>query len=49
MAAESLKAGPLADQIKQDVKLKVERLVKTQDVRPCLAAVRVGDDPASAV
>lgn len=49
MAAETLKAGPLADQIKQDVKLKVEDIVKTQDVRPCLAAVRVGDDPASAV
>lgn len=49
MAAETLKAGPLADQIKQDVKLKVEDMVKTQDVRPCLAAVRVGDDPASAV
>ena len=49
MAAETLKAGPLADQIKQDVKLKVEQLVKTHDVRPSLAAVRVGDDPASAV
>ena len=49
MAAETLKAGPLADQIKQDVKLKVEDMVKTHDVRPCLAAVRVGDDPASAV
>lgn len=49
MAAETLKAGPLADQIRQDVKLKVEDMVKTHDVRPCLAAVRVGDDPASAV
>jgi methylenetetrahydrofolate dehydrogenase (NADP+)/methenyltetrahydrofolate cyclohydrolase len=49
MAAETLKAGPLADQIKQDVKTEVERIVKTHDVRPCLAAVRVGDDPASAV
>ncbi len=49
MAAETLKAGPLADQIKQEVKLKVEDMVKTHDVRPCLAAVRVGDDPASAV
>ena len=49
MAAETLKAGPLADQIKQDVKLKVEDMVKTHDVRPCLAAVRVGDDAASAV
>lgn len=49
MAAETLKAGPLADQIKQEVKLKVEDMVKTRHVRPCLAAVRVGDDPASAV
>lgn len=49
MAAETLKAGPLADQIKQDVKFEVEQIVKTHGVRPCLAAVRVGDDPASAV
>jgi len=49
MPAETLKAGPLADQIKQDVKLKIEDMVKTHDVPPCLAAVRIGDDPASAV
>ena len=49
MAAEPLKAGPLADQIKLDVKTEVEQMVRTRDVRPCLAAVRVGDDPASAV
>src|SRR5687768_4474889 len=49
MAAETLKAGPLADQIKQDVKSKIEDMVKAHDLRPCLAAVRVGDDPASAV
>lgn len=49
MAAETLKAGPLADQIKQDVKRQVEEMVKTYGARPCLAAVRVGDDPASAV
>jgi methylenetetrahydrofolate dehydrogenase (NADP+)/methenyltetrahydrofolate cyclohydrolase len=49
MAAESLKAGPLADQIKQDVKFQVDEMVKTHSARPCLAAVRVGDDPASAV
>src|SRR5687768_11553920 len=49
MAAETLKAGPLADQIKQDVKSKVEDMVEAHDLRPCLAAVRVGDDPASAV
>jgi methylenetetrahydrofolate dehydrogenase (NADP+)/methenyltetrahydrofolate cyclohydrolase len=46
MAAESLKAGPLAERIKQDVKTEIEQMVPT---RPCLAAVRVGDEPASAV
>ena len=49
MAAETLKAGPLADRIKQDVKTQIEQLVATQGIRPGLAAVRVGDDPASAV
>lgn len=49
MAAETLKAGPFADQIKQDVKSQVQEMVKTHGVRPGLAAVRVGDDPASAV
>lgn len=49
MAAETLKAGPLADRIKQDVKTQIDRMLETRSVRPCLAAVRVGDDPASAV
>ena len=49
MAAETLKAGPLADQIKQDVRLELRDMVLAHGVRPCLAAVRVGDDPASAV
>lgn len=49
MAAETLKAGPLADRIKQDVKTQIEQLVAAQGVCPGLAAVRVGDDPASAV
>ena len=40
-----LEGGPLAAKIKHDVKTQIE----TQGVRPCLAAVRVGDDPASAV
>src|SRR5688572_4999854 len=40
-----LEGGPLAATIKHDVKTQIE----TQGVRPCLAAVRVGDDPASAV
>lgn len=49
MAAEELKAGPLADRIKQEVKTQIEQMFEAQRVRPCLAAVRVGDDPASAV
>ena len=49
MAAESLKAGPLAERIKQEVKTEIEEMVRAHDVRPGLAAVRVGDDPASAV
>ena len=49
MAAESLKAGPLAERIKQEVKTEIEQMVRAHGVRPCLAAVRVGDDPASAV
>lgn len=49
MAAETLKAGPLADRIKQDVKTQIEQMVARDGIRPTLAAVRVGDDPASAV
>lgn len=49
MVAESLKAGPLAERIKQEVKTEIEAMVRAHGVRPCLAAVRVGDDPASAV
>jgi methylenetetrahydrofolate dehydrogenase (NADP+) / methenyltetrahydrofolate cyclohydrolase len=49
MAAESLKAGPLAERIKQEVKTEIDEMIRAHGVRPCLAAVRVGDDPASAV
>lgn len=49
MAAETLKASSLAEQIKQEVKSEIDEMVRARDVRPCLAAVRVGDDPASAV
>ena len=44
-----LEAAKLAARIKQEVQTEIERLVKERDVRPGLAAVRVGDDPASAV
>lgn len=39
----------VAEQIKLEVAETVARLEREQNVRPCLAAVRVGDDPASAV
>jgi methylenetetrahydrofolate dehydrogenase (NADP+)/methenyltetrahydrofolate cyclohydrolase len=44
-----LEASQLASRIKQDVQNTIERLVKDHDVRPGLAAVRVGNDPASEV
>ncbi|HEU4767498.1 MAG TPA: bifunctional 5,10-methylenetetrahydrofolate dehydrogenase/5,10-methenyltetrahydrofolate cyclohydrolase [Pyrinomonadaceae bacterium] len=47
--ASLLEGGPLAARIKQDVKTQIQQMVETQGIRPCLAAVRVGDDPASAV
>src|SRR5205085_9273319 len=58
MIAENIKTGPrasllegasLAARIKNEVKAEVERMVEERGYRPCLAAVRVGDDPASAV
>lgn len=47
--AESLNGAALAGKIKQRVRGEVEKLVKQYGVQPCLAAVRVGNDPASAV
>ena len=47
--AELLDGAAIADQIKQEVAREVELLVTEHQVRPCLAAVRVGDDSASAV
>src|SRR5689334_20429103 len=44
-----LEGSQLAARIKQDVQTAIERMVQSHDVRPGLAAVRVGDDPASAV
>ena len=58
MIADNIKTGPrarlleaasLAARIKDEVKTAVERMVAERGIRPCLAAVRVGDDPASAV
>ena len=45
----SLEGAAVAAQIKQEVQNEIERMVQTSGYRPCLAAVRVGDDPASAV
>jgi methylenetetrahydrofolate dehydrogenase (NADP+)/methenyltetrahydrofolate cyclohydrolase len=54
MITENIKARVLdgavvAARIKQEVQVEVEQMVQRRGFRPCLAAVRVGDDPASAV
>jgi methylenetetrahydrofolate dehydrogenase (NADP+)/methenyltetrahydrofolate cyclohydrolase len=47
--ARLLDGAVVAARIKQDVAAEVQQMVQTSGYRPCLAAVRVGDDPASAV
>jgi methylenetetrahydrofolate dehydrogenase (NADP+) / methenyltetrahydrofolate cyclohydrolase len=47
--ATTLDGAVVAARIKQEVTEEVEQMVQTSGYRPCLAAVRVGDDPASAV
>jgi methylenetetrahydrofolate dehydrogenase (NADP+)/methenyltetrahydrofolate cyclohydrolase len=47
--AEVLNGRPVADQIKQEIAVEVQRLRDEHDVKPGLAAVLVGDDSASAV
>jgi methylenetetrahydrofolate dehydrogenase (NADP+)/methenyltetrahydrofolate cyclohydrolase len=47
--AELLGGAVIADQIKQEVARDVEKLMAEHQVRPCLATVLIGDDPASAV
>jgi methylenetetrahydrofolate dehydrogenase (NADP+)/methenyltetrahydrofolate cyclohydrolase len=47
--AELLDGAAIAEQIRREVAQEVEQLSLEHQVRPCLAAVRVGDDPASAV
>ena len=47
--AALLDGARIADEIKQEVKESVARLWEQHGVKPCLAAVRVGDDPASEV
>ena len=47
--AQILDGRPAADAIKREVAEAVLELKRTLGVTPCLAAVLVGDDPASAV
>lgn len=47
--AHLLDGAVIAEQIKQEVALEIDQLWADHEVRPGLAAVRVGDDPASAV
>jgi methylenetetrahydrofolate dehydrogenase (NADP+)/methenyltetrahydrofolate cyclohydrolase len=44
-----LDSATIADQIKKEVVQEVAQFAAAYGVNPCLAAVRVGDDPASAV
>ena len=47
--AKELDGAVVAARIKQEVSAEVEQMVQATGYRPCLVAVRVGDDPASAV
>jgi len=47
--ARLLDGAVVAARIKQEVQDEVAQMVETSGYRPCLAAVRVGEDPASAV
>ena len=47
--AQLLDGAVIAEQIKQEVAQEIDRLWAEHEVKPCLAAVRVGDDAASAV
>ena len=47
--ARILDGAAIADQIKREVALEIASLQNERGLQPCLAAVRVGDDAASAV
>jgi methylenetetrahydrofolate dehydrogenase (NADP+)/methenyltetrahydrofolate cyclohydrolase len=47
--AELLEGARIADDIKREVAAEIKQLWPKAEQRPCLAAVRVGDDPASEV
>lgn len=45
--AAPLSGRPIAEQIKAEVRAETERLAAACAAKPCLAAIRVGNDPAS--
>src|SRR5688572_16470125 len=47
--AHLLDGAVIAEQIKQEVAREIDQLWTEHQVKPCLAAVRVGNDAASAV
>ena len=47
--AKLLEGAPVANQIKTEVANAVRELLKAHGIQPCLAAIRVGDDPASEI
>ena len=49
MTARILSGKNIADAIKNEVAAEIDELRKTHGFSPCLAVVRVGEDPASAV
>src|SRR5690606_27231587 len=49
MKAKLLQGKPVAEAIKDEVAAEIAELVERHGIRPGLAVVRVGDDPASAV
>ena len=49
MAAKILGGKEIADAIKVEIRTEIEDLAEVHGIVPCLAVVRVGDDPASAV
>lgn len=49
MSANLLRGKPIADAIKSEVEAEVAEIRASHGFSPCLAVVRVGEDPASAV
>ncbi len=49
MTAKILGGKPIAEAIKADIKAEIADLAEVHGFAPCLAVVRVGDDPSSAV